>query len=474
MIIPPPDSWTTSFILGLSCIVILVFSAISSAIFLIYIRIRARKTARFHGPATTSKAVDQENKVEPDAPPYNHVPVNQSATWSALKAPQPDVGLRPLEPQLSWPVLSVLPSLRPKDPVHVRMKNAVVGWNKEAVKYEPFTVADVMRAMEEASVQGEMQGTTPVLPNPERAHGPNTAGPFSRAMPEIVVHPADGKPSFSPALEEWSVTAMSEVSTATMSSASPTESELETPRFASPYDHSSPKVHFSSSPPIEPTESLRVPVHPLNTRDDDRAMAVNLSNFSGQKFVLSTPPVKRYVQAARRPGQRGPPQVGLGFVHGTPVKAPGATDLPDIYEGDSSLDISSSSLGVSFNTSSLVASPPSLVSSRYAYNIPSKTSTTCATDGHSQSSNSSQSTWPGGHPVYARLPYLRDPNPFYDSQSGSGSGEGNSVPDAAPTVAEDGEADADTKTISEENYFDCSAEFEEDITVQSVAFAYQV
>ena len=336
-----------------------------------------------------------------------------------------------------------------------------------------------MKAMEEASVQVEMQRPAHLLPNPEFVHRSYAAGPSSRAMPEIVVHPADGKPSFSPALEEWSMTVTSEASTATVSSASPTESDLETPRLGSPYDHSSPRVYFSSPPPIAPKESLRVPIHPPNARDDDRVMAVNVSNLSGQKFVLSTPPAKRYIQTARGPGQRGPPQVGLGFVHGTPVKAPCASDLSDIFEGDSSLDVSSSSLGVSFNTSSIVASPPSLASSPCAYSVPSKTSTTCATDGHSQSSNSSsQSTWNGGHPqaVYARLPFAPDSNPFFDSQGGRGGGERNSMPGAMPTTSEDGESDADseTKTVSEDNYFDCSAEFEEDITVQSVTFTYQV
>ena len=217
-----------------------------------------------------------------------------------------------------------------------------------------------------------------------------------------------------------------------------------------------------------------MPIHPPNARDDDRVMAVNVSNLSGQKFVLSTPPVKRCIQTARGPGQRGPPPVGLGFVHGTPVKAPCASDLSDIYEGDSSLDVSSSSLGVSFNTSSIVASPPSLVSSPCAYSVPSKTSTTCATDGHSQSSNSSsQSTWNAAHPVYARLPFTPDSSPFFDSQGGRGGGERNSMPGAMPTTSEDGESDAETKTVSEDNYFDCSAEFEEDITVQSVTF-YQL
>ena len=138
MIFPPPSSWTLSFILGFSCVVILVISAVGSTIFLIHIRhirprIRARRTARLHDTATF-KADDQENKVEHGALPYSNVPVNQPAVWPALIPPQPDPGLRPPEPQLPWPVLAVLPSLRPKDPVHVRMKNAVVGWNKEEVK----------------------------------------------------------------------------------------------------------------------------------------------------------------------------------------------------------------------------------------------------------------------------------------------------------------------------------------------------
>ncbi|KAI1785924.1 hypothetical protein LXA43DRAFT_858695, partial [Ganoderma leucocontextum] len=312
-----PTHWAPSFILGFSCIVFLVISGLGTGMFLIYVRrirprIQARKMAQLHGPSAP-KAADEENKVERGALPYSNVAVNPSAVWPALMAPPPDSGLKPPEPQLPWPVLAVLPSLRPRDPVHVRMKNAAMWWNKEEVKHEPFTVVDVMRAMEEGSVYGQMQGSASAPPHVELVNRPNLAVSSSRTMPEIVVHPADGTPSFSPALEEWSVTAMSDVSTATISSVSPTESDPETPLLACPHDHS-PKVYFSSPPPIAPMGSLRVPMHPLNARDDDRAIAVNVSNLSGQKFVLSTPPVKRYAQTARGPGQRGPPQVGLGFV----------------------------------------------------------------------------------------------------------------------------------------------------------------
>lgn len=322
-----------------------------------------------------------------------------------------------------------------------------------------------MRAMEEASAHTLMQSNTPPsLSNPASAG--NRHAITSSHMPEIVVHPADGRPSFSPALEEWSVAATSEVSTATMSSASPTDSEPQTPRPTSHHEQfGSPNIYFPSSPPNAPMESLRVPVHPLNARDDDRMMAVNVSNLSGQKFVLGTPPVKRYAQATRGPTHA---HVGLGFVRGSPGGAVAPASHGDSYEGDSSLDISSSSLGVTFGASSSLPGPlsPANSSSQSAYSMPSKTSTTGATDGHSQSS---QSTWNAGYAAHAQPAYLRGTSPFYHSQNGAQREE--SPPNA---TSADAEADTETNTVSEEDYFECSAEFEEDITVQSVGFAYRV
>ena len=133
-----PDSWAPSFILGFSCIVVVTISALGTGIYLFYARhirpcIQARKAARLRR-ASGFKAVDKEKKVEHNTLPYSNVPANPFAAWPALMPPQPAPEIRPPEPRLPWPVLAVLPSLRPKDPVHVRMKNAVMLRNKEEVK----------------------------------------------------------------------------------------------------------------------------------------------------------------------------------------------------------------------------------------------------------------------------------------------------------------------------------------------------
>ena len=138
-----PTSWAPSFILGFSCIVIVVISALGTGIYLLHVRhiqprIRARKAARLRG-FSASTAVDKEKTLEHGPLPYSNVPVNSSAVWPAPTPHQPDSGLQPPDPQLPWPVLAVLPSLRPKDPVHVRMKNAVMLRNKQEVRVRLFS-----------------------------------------------------------------------------------------------------------------------------------------------------------------------------------------------------------------------------------------------------------------------------------------------------------------------------------------------
>ncbi|KAI0737549.1 hypothetical protein C8Q80DRAFT_1125320 [Daedaleopsis nitida] len=80
----------------------------------------------------------------------------------------------------------IIPALRPKEPRSRRLVKVLLFWRKEEFKREPFTVADVTRAIEEVRAR-------------EQASQASLAGGYMRSfvmqVPEIVVHSCDTSPS---------------------------------------------------------------------------------------------------------------------------------------------------------------------------------------------------------------------------------------------------------------------------------------
>ena len=66
-------------------------------------------------PGSSSEVVDHSGK--------------SASLWSRISLPS-----REQEPELPWPVYCVLPHLRPKAPLHVRVLKAIKFWRKEEVK----------------------------------------------------------------------------------------------------------------------------------------------------------------------------------------------------------------------------------------------------------------------------------------------------------------------------------------------------
>ena len=60
--------------------------------------------------------------------------VPSPSLWSNLAHPLSNWWSPPAEPELPWPVLSVMPWLRPKGPLHRRILKGMMFWKKEEVK----------------------------------------------------------------------------------------------------------------------------------------------------------------------------------------------------------------------------------------------------------------------------------------------------------------------------------------------------
>ncbi|RPD78515.1 hypothetical protein L226DRAFT_295298 [Lentinus tigrinus ALCF2SS1-7] len=126
----------------------------------------------------------------------NHGAHSSRSVWSTITGSDVGSRSRTMEPELPWPVYTVLPHLRPKEPLHCRVLKALVFWGRES-KCEPFTVADVQRAKE------HLESEQPLSPlsAPARSRIWTEAwhkllSLFRGKLPEIVIHPCDGSPSF--------------------------------------------------------------------------------------------------------------------------------------------------------------------------------------------------------------------------------------------------------------------------------------
>ncbi|EJF57776.1 hypothetical protein DICSQDRAFT_129313 [Dichomitus squalens LYAD-421 SS1] len=419
--------WTPTVIVAVISILLLVFSAVGATAFLIHLRYRPRIRTRSNAQAQDIPEDVPEDKVQGEH--AAHLDTNPSAIWSGLMPStrsRPTSGSRPPEPEFPWPVLAVLPALRPKEPIHARLKKTMLWWEKDEVKHEPFTVADVMRAIEEVS------GHTEGVPQPDSANKLEGASPaFYQDMPEIVVHPCDGTPSFSPAEDDSSLAItsaslptneidVSDMSIATMPLTSPTDgsySEPGTPLVATPLEES------FSLPSVAFTKSLRVPIDSITAPHE--SIAVNFSNFSGQKFVLSAPPSTRFFPGRSKRSNVGPP-IGLGLLSPRALGTTGLGLLPalkEISEDDEtgscehpySAFRSDSSVAdlvpaLEYIVTNTVKSVPS--GSTHAQIVPSHSTSSSdisavdASGCASQSSSYSRSTWDSNDPLSERLTRL--------------------------------------------------------------------
>ncbi|TBU30293.1 hypothetical protein BD311DRAFT_805629 [Dichomitus squalens] len=475
--------WTPAVIVAFVCILCLVLSAVGATAFLIHLRyFRPRIRTRSNSQAQDIRKDVSEDKVQGEY--AAHLDANPSAIWSGLMPPtrsRPTSGSRPPEPELPWPVLAVLPALRPKEPIHARLKKTMLWWEKDEVKHEPFTVADVMRAIEEIS--GHTEGG-PQLNPANKMEGASPA--FDQAMPEIVVHPCDGTPSFSPAVDDSSPATISaslptnemdvsEMSIGAFPLTIPTDgsySTPETPLITTPLDL--PSIAF--------TKSLQVPVDSMTALNDKEQIAVNVSNFSGQKFVLCAPPPTRFFPVRSKRSNVGPP-IGLGFLPPRALGITGSGVLPALEEisEDDETGFSGNPYSAFSSDSSVADFVPALENvitnpvksvtsgSTHAQVVPSHSTSSSdmsaadASDCASQSSSYSRSTWDSNDPLSERLTRLIR---AFATPTPPGGEESNEEAEQAPR---------DTSVSEDGNFFEWYADLDawmeigQGITMQRVA-----
>ena len=343
-------------------------------------------------------------------------------------------------------------------------------------------------------VNGPPEGQDVTSPNADAANKTDGASStFGQTMPEIVVHPCDGTPCFSPAAEEWSVITIStslptteqdisEVSIATTPETNRTDgsySEPETPFPATPLEES------FSLPMIALMETLQVPIDSMTAaHDEDQAIAVNVSNVSGQKFVLTAPPPPtRFVPGRGKRADIGP-RVGLGFVSSRPA-AESLSDLDDISEDDESTgspelpcsafssdgsvgDLVSALENVASDSAKCVPVEPAHAHTHArthgrcasSGSISSDASAADATHGCSRPSLDSQSTWDSNDPLSERLTRLI--RAFATPSPGAGDSD------------EDGERVLGDASVSEEDFFECSADLEAWIGIEEAVGTQRV
>ncbi|TFK81622.1 hypothetical protein K466DRAFT_667003 [Polyporus arcularius HHB13444] len=237
------------------------------------------------------------------------------------------------EPELPSPVYTILPLLRPKPLLHVRTFEALAFWKRDEVKREGFTLTDVKLAKKECEASVRLAGAAEpdhAVKHPRRWW----TGLFAFGnIPGILIHPCDGSPAFSYAEEdECTPPHLSPHIPATVlyhapapptpavdvdSNFSPasTISEPDSPMPATPVSES------SMFPDVSPLHFLEVPMPSSTAPAEEMEIddIINLSSFSGNVFVLESPPHSK--EAASWPARTrasiivacATPNAGLGF-----------------------------------------------------------------------------------------------------------------------------------------------------------------
>ncbi|KAI0779977.1 hypothetical protein C8Q74DRAFT_1437779 [Fomes fomentarius] len=234
----------------------------------------------------------------------------------------------PDEPESPWSDYAVLRSLRPKEPLHRRLFKALTFWRTEEVKHEPLTVSDDLCAMHETRANEQAADTplsSPDADHAERGVTPSRPRSWRRRLlplvksrspsgvvvivevPEIVIHPCDGNPSFtvdddpqppvaaSPQLRltvHYASPPPTPTTLAISPMSSPALSEPDSPWPATPVLNQSD--YFPPFPARAPEECLEVPMPSVTAPWDEvtkgEGVRVTVSNVSGNQFVLSAPP----------------------------------------------------------------------------------------------------------------------------------------------------------------------------------------
>ncbi|RDX41504.1 hypothetical protein OH76DRAFT_1412076 [Lentinus brumalis] len=240
------------------------------------------------------------------------------------------------EPELPWPVYTILSRLRPKAPLYIRTFEALAFWKRDEVKREPFTISDVKLAKEESEASVRLATAAELDREVKHSRRWWTAlfafEPIT-TVPEILIHPCDGSPAFSYAKEDECTPPHLSPNIATTvfhhAPAPPSPAVEVDPNFSpastiSEPDSPMPATPVSESaafPDVSPLHFLEVPM-PSSTapaEEMDFDDIINLSSFSGNVFVLGSPPHSK--KAAYSPARgRGSsyvacatPNVGLGF-----------------------------------------------------------------------------------------------------------------------------------------------------------------
>ncbi|RPD63657.1 hypothetical protein L227DRAFT_608231 [Lentinus tigrinus ALCF2SS1-6] len=284
----PFNDASTGMVFTPFIIMVLALLLVLTLVILVTLVVFTVRSHRRATQATEQSADDVESQTVKNA--YFEVVdhgVKSASLWSRLSCWMPRLSAREPEPELPWTVYSVLPHLRPKAPLHVRLLKAVMFWRKEEVKREPFTVADAQRAKEELEARTSTQAAATACV----VHSEETRCWWSSAqIPEIVIHPCDDTPYIesdqaSAVIISKPIDIVSEFSIATMPEAS---SPL--PLVSSSESVADPPLLLGAS-----LDALEVPM-PSSTApkgEEQIEESVNLSNFSGKAFVLGAPPKRK-------------------------------------------------------------------------------------------------------------------------------------------------------------------------------------
>ena len=234
--------------------------------------------------------------------------VKSASLWSRLSGWVPRSPSHETEPELPWPVYSILPHLRPKAPLHVRLLKAVTFWRKEEVKVsyrfvastvpllkilnlhqrEPFTVADVQRAKAELEARIHAAAAACVVRTEEHV----VSGWRSHVqIPEIVIHPCDDTPlmygDMAYTSDETVSKPVDDVSKLSLTSALPEADK--------PLHPIVDEAAVAVLPLVAADDALEVPMPSLTTCDEGEEVQVEelgvgtLSDVSGKAHIINTP-----------------------------------------------------------------------------------------------------------------------------------------------------------------------------------------
>ncbi|RPD78475.1 hypothetical protein L226DRAFT_568109 [Lentinus tigrinus ALCF2SS1-7] len=286
----PFNDASTGMVFTPFIIMVLALLLVLTLVILVTLVVFMVRSHRRVAQATEQVADDVESQAVKDA--YFEVVdhgVKSASLWSRLSCWMPRLSAHEPEPELPWTVYSVLPHLRPKAPLHVRLLKAVMFWRKEEVKREPFTVADAQRAKEELEARTNTQAAAAAC----MVHSEEDMRRWlsSVQIPEIVIHLCDDTPC----------TMFNEAPAAILSKPVDIVSELGTastmPEASSPL----PLVSSSESAAVPPLplgaslDALEMPMPSSTAPKDEEQIeeSVNVSNFSGKAFVLGAPPKRK-------------------------------------------------------------------------------------------------------------------------------------------------------------------------------------